>query len=112
MPPCLNCILIEMGEMACYQERCPQCGRIPPGRRLQPAELSKQTAARKYPKKQYINPAQRTVDQASKEDMEGFVQRNSFSKEYKQRNSYSMESISARTGHQLGSTRFSSDCNV
>lgn len=20
-----------MGEMACYQERCPQCGRVPPG---------------------------------------------------------------------------------
>ena len=36
LPPCLNCILIEMGEMACYQERCPQCGRIPPGRRIQP----------------------------------------------------------------------------
>ena len=31
-PPCLNCILIEMGEMACYQDRCPQCGRVPPDR--------------------------------------------------------------------------------
>jgi hypothetical protein len=30
--PCLNCRLIEMGEMACYQERCPQCGKVPPGR--------------------------------------------------------------------------------
>ena len=25
-----------MGEMACYQERCPQCGRIPPGRKVLP----------------------------------------------------------------------------
>ena len=31
--PCMNCLLIEMGEMACYQERCPQCGRVPPGRK-------------------------------------------------------------------------------
>ena len=28
--PCLNCRLIEMGEMACYQERCPQCDKVPP----------------------------------------------------------------------------------
>lgn len=28
--PCLNCRLIEMGEMACYQEQCPQCGRVIP----------------------------------------------------------------------------------
>ena len=32
LPPCLNCILIEMGEMACYQDCCPQCGRVPPSR--------------------------------------------------------------------------------
>ena len=24
---CMNCILIEMGEMVCYSERCPDCGR-------------------------------------------------------------------------------------
>ena len=30
--PCLNCRLIEMGEMACYEDRCPQCGKMPPGR--------------------------------------------------------------------------------
>ena len=29
--PCLNCRLIEMGEMACYAETCPQCHRAPPG---------------------------------------------------------------------------------
>ena len=33
--PCLHCQLIEMGEMACYQEFCPHCGRIPPNRRTQ-----------------------------------------------------------------------------
>ena len=27
--PCLNCKFIEMGEMACYEETCPQCGRVP-----------------------------------------------------------------------------------
>ena len=26
-PPCMNCVLIEMGEMVCYSERCPDCGR-------------------------------------------------------------------------------------
>ena len=31
--PCLNCRLIEMGEMACYQDRCPQCGQVPPGKK-------------------------------------------------------------------------------
>ena len=28
--PCLNCRLIEMGEMACYAGRCSQCHRVPP----------------------------------------------------------------------------------
>ena len=27
--PCLHCKFIEMGEMACYEETCPQCGRVP-----------------------------------------------------------------------------------
>ena len=39
----MNCLLIEMGEMACYQERCPQCGRIPPGRKA-PGKKSKPPA--------------------------------------------------------------------
>ena len=34
LPPCLNCLLIEMGEMACYQERCPECGRIAPSHQI------------------------------------------------------------------------------
>ena len=44
LPPCMNCLLIEMGEMACYQERCPQCGRIPPGRKVPPRKKPKPPA--------------------------------------------------------------------
>ena len=40
-PPCMNCVLIEMGEMVCYTEKCPDCGRIPPGRRKKPKERFK-----------------------------------------------------------------------
>ena len=53
----MNCLLIEMGEMACYQERCPQCGRIPPDRRDQSEKKAKQPAflkkliGRKFPSK-------------------------------------------------------------
>ena len=44
----MNCILIEMGEMACYQERCPECGRIPPGRKkAKPPDLFKKLVGRK-----------------------------------------------------------------
>jgi hypothetical protein len=45
--PCMNCLLIEMGEMACYQERCPQCGRIPPDRRDQSEKKAKHPAVLK-----------------------------------------------------------------
>ena len=54
-PPCLNCILIEMGEMACYQDRCPQCGRVPPNR-----SAAKTSSRRQYFKK---NREQRKFDQ-------------------------------------------------
>merc|ERR1719186_422355 len=37
----MNCLLIEMGEMACYQERCQECGRIPPGRKALPGKKAK-----------------------------------------------------------------------
>ena len=84
LPPCLNCILIEMGEMACYQERCPQCGRIPPGRRIQHSP----------------NPAQQS-DQMTRSS-EQMNKRDSYSKEYRQEGRYSMESISARAFHQHG----------
>ena len=30
--PCQNCNLILMGSMACYQEKCPECGNTPPNR--------------------------------------------------------------------------------
>lgn len=33
--PCQHCNMITMGEMACYQEFCPECGRIPPNRKRQ-----------------------------------------------------------------------------
>ena len=32
--PCQNCNLIAMGSMACYQEFCPECGKIPPNREI------------------------------------------------------------------------------
>ena len=31
--PCQNCKLIEMGSMACYGDKCPDCGRPPPGKK-------------------------------------------------------------------------------
>jgi len=40
--PCLHCQLIEMGEMACYQEFCPHCGRVPPSRRTREDVLLEQ----------------------------------------------------------------------
>ena len=44
----MNCLLIEMGEMACYQERCPECGRIPPGRKkAKPPDLFKKLVGRR-----------------------------------------------------------------
>ena len=43
----MNCLLIEMGEMACYQERCPQCGRIPPGRKAPPGKKPKPAVFKK-----------------------------------------------------------------
>ena len=30
--PCQNCNLILMGSMACYEEKCPECGKTPPNR--------------------------------------------------------------------------------
>jgi len=50
--PCLHCQLIEMGEMACYQDFCPHCGRIPPNlegnfRRLVVLEQKQEKIAKK-----------------------------------------------------------------
>ena len=47
----MNCLLIEMGEMACYQERCPQCGRIPPGGKALPGKTAKEDRTVKTQKK-------------------------------------------------------------
>ena len=45
----MNCILIEMGEMACYTERCPDCGRVPPGRKkAKPPDLLRKLVGRKF----------------------------------------------------------------
>ena len=33
--PCQYCNMITMGDMVCYQEFCPECGRIPPNRKRQ-----------------------------------------------------------------------------
>jgi len=33
--PCQHCNMIAMGEMVCYQEFCPECGKIPPNRKRQ-----------------------------------------------------------------------------
>ena len=27
---CMNCLLIETGDMVCYEPLCPTCGRVPP----------------------------------------------------------------------------------
>ena len=34
-PPCQHCNMISMGEMVCYQDFCPECGKIPPNRKRQ-----------------------------------------------------------------------------
>ena len=59
---CMNCILIEMGEMACYTERCPDCGRIPPGRKKQkPPDLLRKLVGRKLSVKKPPKPSQTAV---------------------------------------------------
>ena len=50
--PCLNCKLIEMGEMACYQGICPQCGREPPGKQAyRPRPQKPKTNSCLFPRK-------------------------------------------------------------
>ena len=51
--PCLNCRLIEMGEMACYQEKCPQCNKVPPCKKVVLDELQGARGLGKV----YVNPA-------------------------------------------------------
>ena len=49
----MNCLLIEMGEMACYQEKCPQCDKVPPCKKLVIDELQVDRGLGKV----YVNPA-------------------------------------------------------
>ena len=44
--------MIEMGDMVCYTSTCPQCNRVPPGRRILSPERKKKYSrrlGRKYP---------------------------------------------------------------
>jgi len=43
---CMNCLLIEMGEMVCYSDRCPDCGRVPPGRNIKQQLAVKKTVSK------------------------------------------------------------------
>jgi hypothetical protein len=57
--PCLNCRLIEMGEMACYTERCPQCGNVPPCRKeLYPDEREQRERGKRQQRQQKPNQQQ------------------------------------------------------
>ena len=50
----MNCLLIEMGEMACYTARCPECGRLPPGTaRTAPAAATVRPAPPGRPARQH-----------------------------------------------------------
>ena len=42
--PCQNCKLIEMGSMACYGDKCPDCGRPPPGKKAAAAAAAAASA--------------------------------------------------------------------
>ena len=56
--PCLHCQLIEMGEMACYQDFCPHCGRIPPNLEGNFRRLAEQEKQKKRAKQNQINQQQ------------------------------------------------------
>ena len=64
--PCMNCILIEMGEMVCYTERCPDCGRVPPGRRQHRAPAPGQGVGRGL---------RRLLQQSRRQHKQGYVSR-------------------------------------
>ena len=53
----MNCLLIEMGEMACYTARCPECGRLPPGtaRTAAPAAATVRPARQHRANKKTVN---------------------------------------------------------
>lgn len=82
--PCLNCRLIEMGEMACYTDRCSQCGRVPPGRKA-PTKMSQKrngsggtgsatTNSRQQPPPQYSSSTMAQYQQGSQyQGQQGYV---------------------------------------
>ena len=45
---CVTCLMIEMGDMACYTTLCPQCDRVPPGRKILSPEVQAMERRRKY----------------------------------------------------------------
>ena len=45
---CVTCLMIEMGDMVCYTALCPQCNRVPPGRRDLSPERRQRERKRKY----------------------------------------------------------------
>ena len=55
--PCLNCRLIEMGEMACYADTCPQCHRAPPGQAAREQGGGGGSRSHSRRGQLYINPA-------------------------------------------------------
>ena len=58
--------LLEMGEMVCYTERCPDCGRVPPGRRQQRPPAPGQGVGRGL---------RRLLQQSRRQHKQGYVSR-------------------------------------
>ena len=74
--PCLNCRLIEMGEMACYQERCPQCDKVPPCKKLLLDELQGSRGLGKV----YVNPSHGGAGHGAR--VEGGSRRHSYREDF------------------------------
>ena len=81
----MNCLLIEMGEMACYTERRQECGRIPPGRKalpgkkVKPPEMLKKLVGRKLSGKKPVT-HNGSVNSESHPRTTNLVYQNSFTK--------------------------------
>ena len=68
-PPFQALLLTEMGEMVCYTERCPDCGRVPPGRRQQRPPAPGPGVGRGL---------RRLLQQSRRQHKQGYVSRTSF----------------------------------
>ena len=53
--PCLHCKFIEMGEMACYEETCPQCGRVPSCRKKEADKYKESLEILRKEVKKFLN---------------------------------------------------------